>query len=60
MTSMLSAECFAAVIRDAPLVSIDLVVVDAAGWALLGQRLKAIDLFDLAHQSWTPCFFMSV
>lgn len=40
MTSMLPAERFAAVIRDTPLVSIDLVVVDAAGRALLGQRLN--------------------
>lgn len=38
MTSMLSAERFSAVVRDTPLVSLDLVVVDANGRALLGQR----------------------
>lgn len=40
MTSMLSAEHFAAVVRDTPLVALDLVVVDSAGRALLGQRLN--------------------
>lgn len=41
MTGMLERNAFLAVVRDTPLVSIDLVVSDREGRVLLGQRLNA-------------------